>query len=150
MKSAIEVSASSLPWPITIKWSAVSAISLIRCEETKMVRPSAASAFIRLRIQWMPSGSRPLTGSSNIRISGSPSRAEAMPRRWPMPREKPLDFFFATALRPTVSSTSSTRLRGMRLLCARQSRLLYALRPPCIDLASSNAPMYFSGSCSSL
>lgn len=149
MKSAIEVSASSLPWPITIKWSAVSAISLIRWDETKIVRPSEASAFIRLRIQWMPSGSSPLTGSSNIRISGSPSSADAMPSRWPMPRENPLDFFFATALRPTMSRTSSTRLLGMRLLCARHSRLLYALRPPCIAFASRSAPMYFSGSWSS-
>ena len=37
----------------------------------------------------MPSGSRPLTGSSNIRIAGSPSSAAAMPSRWPMPRENP-------------------------------------------------------------
>lgn len=51
MKSAIEVSASSLPWPMTIKWSAVRAISLIRCDETKIVRPSAARVFIRFLIQ---------------------------------------------------------------------------------------------------
>lgn len=66
-----------------------------------------------------------------------------------MPRENPLDFFFATAVRPTVSSTSATRLSGIRLLWARQRRLLYALRPPCIDFASSSAPMYFRGSDSS-
>ncbi len=57
MKSAIEVSASSRPWPMTTRWSAVRAISLIRCEDTKTVRPAAARDFIRLRIQWMPSGS---------------------------------------------------------------------------------------------
>ena len=37
----------------------------------------------------MPSGSSPLTGSSRISVRGSPSRAEAMPSRWPMPSEKP-------------------------------------------------------------
>ena len=81
------VSAISRPRPMTIRWSAVSAISLIRCEETKTVRPSAARPFSRLRIQWMPSGSRPLTGSSSITVCGSPSSAEAMPSRWPMPSE---------------------------------------------------------------
>ena len=40
MKSAIEVSASSRPRPMTTRWSAVSAISLIRWLETKTVRPS--------------------------------------------------------------------------------------------------------------
>lgn len=63
-----------------------------------------------------------------------------------MPSENPFDFFFATAVRPTRSRTSDTRLRGIRLDWARQSRLLYALRPPFIAFASSSAPMYFSGS----
>ena len=40
--SSTLVSAISRPRPITIRWSAVSAISLIRCDETKTVRPSAA------------------------------------------------------------------------------------------------------------
>ena len=66
-------------------------ISDIRWLETKTVRPSAARAFIRFLIHRMPSGSRPLTGSSNISIFGSPSIVAAMPRRWLMPREKPLD-----------------------------------------------------------
>ncbi|CAM5314998.1 hypothetical protein STANM309S_02289 [Streptomyces tanashiensis] len=72
-----------------------------------------------------------------------------MPSLCPMPREKPFDFFFATGVRPTRSSTSPTRLAGMRFDCARHSRLLYAERPPCIAFASSSAPMYFSGSASS-
>ena len=51
------------------------------------MRPSAASRLSRLRIQWMPSGSRPLTGSSSITVDGSPSSAVAIPSRWPMPSE---------------------------------------------------------------
>ena len=91
MNSATVQSAMSLPRPITSRWSAVFSISDIRWLDTNTVRPSAASAFIRLRIHRMPSGSSPLTGSSNIRIAGSPSSAAAMPSRWPMPSEKPLD-----------------------------------------------------------
>lgn len=131
---------------MTIKWSAVSAISLIRWDETKIVLPSDASPFMRFLIQRIPSGSRPLTGSSNMRISGSPSSAEAIPSRWPMPSENPFDFFFATGVSPTRSNTSATRLTGIRFDWARQRRLLYALRPPFMALASSSAPMCFSGS----
>ena len=90
MKSLTDMSASSWPRPITIKCSAVSAISLIRCEETKTVRPSEASCFIRLRTHRMPSGSRPLTGSSKSSTCGSPSSAAAMPSRWPMPEREAL------------------------------------------------------------
>ena len=113
MKSLTLMSASSWPRPITIRWSAVSAISLIRWLETKTVRPSAASCFIRLRTQRMPSGSRPLTGSSKSSTCGSPSSAAAMPRRCPMPSEKPLERFAATSCSPTTPSTSSTRRAGM-------------------------------------
>ena len=81
----------------TIRCSAVSAISLIRCEERKTVRPSAARPLSRLRIHRMPSGSRPLAGSSRMTVSGSPSSAEAMPSRWPMPSEKPPTRLRATA-----------------------------------------------------
>ena len=124
MNSDIEQSAISLPRPITIRWSAVYSISDIRWLETKTVRPSAARAFIRFLIQRMPSGSRPLTGSSNISTFGSPSIVAAMPRRWLMPRENPLDRLRATSVRPTSSSTSLTRRRGRLLVCARQSRWL--------------------------
>ena len=41
MISDVLASASSLPWPMTMRWSAVSAISLIRWLETNTVRPSA-------------------------------------------------------------------------------------------------------------
>ena len=49
---------------MTMIWSALTAISLIRCEQTKTVRPSLASERKKSRIQRIPSGSRPLTGSS--------------------------------------------------------------------------------------
>ena len=81
------MSAISRPRPTTIRWSAVNAISLIRCDETNTVRPSAASPRRRLRIQWIPSGSSPLTGSSSITVCGSPSSADAIPSRCPMPSE---------------------------------------------------------------
>ncbi len=140
MKSVTLMSASSWPRPITMRWSAVSAISLIRWEETKTVRPSAASAFIRLRTHRMPSGSRPLTGSSKSSTWGSPSSAAAMPSRCPMPREKPFDRLRATSCRPTTPRTSSTRRAGMPDSWARLSRWLRADRPPCTALASSSAP----------
>ena len=124
MNSAIVQSAISLPLPITIRWSAVFSISDIRWLETNTVRPSAASAFIRFLIHKMPSGSSPLTGSSNISICGSPSSVAAMPSRWLMPRENPLDRLRATSLRPTSSSTSPTRLAGRLFVCARHSKWL--------------------------
>jgi hypothetical protein len=43
-----------------MKCSAVRAISLIRCDETNTVRPSAASSFSRLRIQRIPFGIEPV------------------------------------------------------------------------------------------
>ena len=79
MSSSTLPEAISRPRPTTMSSVAVTAISLIRCDETKTVRPSAASAFNRLRIQRMPSGSRPFTGSSSSSVPGSPSSADAMP-----------------------------------------------------------------------
>ena len=93
-------SAMTRPRPSTMMWSAVCAISLIRCEERNTVRPSAARCRARLRTQITPSGSRPFTGSSRMSVPGSPSRAAAMPSRWPMPSEKP-----PTRLRATDSQT---------------------------------------------
>ena len=83
----------SRPWPITMRWSAVTAISFIRWLDTKTVLPSAARRFIRFLIHKTPSGSSPLTGSSRIRTAGSPSSAAAIPSRWPMPRENPQPVF---------------------------------------------------------
>ncbi len=104
------------------------------------MRPSAASDFMRLRIHKMPSGSRPLMGSSNITVWGSPSRAAAMPRRWLIPSEKVPTRLPATSLSPTMSSTWLTRWRAMPLLSANHLRWLAALRPPTMALASSSAP----------
>ena len=57
-------------------------------------------ALSRSRTQSTPSGSRPLTGSSRISVAGSPSSAEAMPSRWPMPSEKPPARLRATSPQP--------------------------------------------------
>jgi hypothetical protein len=65
----------------------VSAISAIRWLDTNTVRPSPARLLQSVRTQRMPSGSRPFTGSSKSNIPGSPSRAAAIPRRWPIPSE---------------------------------------------------------------
>src|SRR3984957_14179771 len=138
--SSTLVSAISRPLPITSRWSAVRAISLIRWLETSTVRPSAASARRSVLTQWMPSGSRPLIGSSKMSTAGSPSSAEAMPSRWLMPSEKPFTRRRATPSRPTRASTSSPRRRGMPLLWARHSRWSTARRPPCSALASRRAP----------
>jgi ABC-2 type transport system ATP-binding protein len=75
-------------------------------------------------IHWIPSGSRPLAGSSRIRICGSASSAAAIPSRWPMPSENCPTRFRATSWRPTRSIISSTRPRGIPWVCARASRWL--------------------------
>ena len=74
--------------------------------------PRSAKSRSSPRIQRMPSGSRPLAGSSRISTSGSPSSACASPSRWRMPSE-----YWRTRLRaadlssPTSVSSSSTRCR---------------------------------------
>src|SRR5262249_25946114 len=133
-------SAMSLPRPITTRCCAVKAISLMRWLETNTVRPSSASRWNRLRIQTMPSGSRPVTGSSNRRICGSPSMTLAMPRRCFIPSENGPARRPATSASPTRPRTSSTRRLLIRLLCASDSRWWKALRPGCNACASSKAP----------
>src|SRR5690625_2712005 len=133
------------PRPITISWSAVKDISLLRLEEFHQVRPSSARYRTRVRTYFTPSGSRPLTGSSRIRVRGSPSIAAAIPRRCPMPREKPPTRLPATSASPVMSMTSRTRLRPMPCVAARERRWLVALRPACTALASSRAPASRSG-----
>ena len=77
--------------------------------------PRSAKVRSRPRIQRMPSGSRPLAGSSRIRTSGSPSSAWARPRRWRMPSEYlPTRRRAAVSSRPTSSSSASTRCAGYR------------------------------------
>ena len=87
ISSATDRSARRRPRPITIRWSAVPSSSLMRWLDTKTVRPSAASARSVSRIHWIPSGSRPIVGSSRMRIGGSPRSAAATPRRCRIPRE---------------------------------------------------------------
>jgi hypothetical protein len=98
-------------------WSTPRASSFSRWEETNTVRPSAARSpsrdRSRSRTQRIPSGSRPLTGSSRMTVAGSPSRAVAMPRRWPRPSEKRPARRPTTWPRPTSSTTASTRERAM-------------------------------------
>ena len=118
----VSVSASNRPRPITMRWSAVSAISLIRWLETSTVRPCAARSRMNVRTHTIPSGSSPLTGSSNINAPGSPSIAAAMPRRWDMPSENSLTRRVATSVSPVSSSTCPTRTRGKPLLWARDSK----------------------------
>ncbi len=77
----------------------------------------------------MPSGSRPLIGSSNSRTGGSPRSAAPIPRRWAIPSEKPPVRRRAASARPTSSSTSSTRFRGRRLLL-REPEEVIAGAPP--------------------
>ena len=149
MSWAVVVSAIRRPRPMTIRRSAVWAISLIRWLETRTVRPSAARARMNCRIQAMPSVSRPLTGSSNISTGGSPSSATAMPSRCFMPSENPLSLRFATDSRPVSRSISATRRRAIPLLCAIEARCAVAVRPGCRAVASSSAPTWCSGRISS-
>ena len=93
----------------------------------------------------MPSGSRPFAGSSRMTTRGSPRRTEAMPSRCFIPNENCPARFLATSFRPTISSTSSTRLGESPLLTAIQRKWLRALRPECAFPASSNAPTSCSG-----
>src|SRR5579871_5459754 len=127
--SSMLTSAISRPRPMTITWSAVCAISLMRWLDTNTVRPSAARLLSRLRTQRIPSGSSPFTGASRMRVLGSPRRAAAIPRRCPIPSEKAPTRFRATAPSPTRSITSSTLRRGMAWVAARASRWFSAVRP---------------------
>ena len=68
-------------------WSATASTSISRWLESSTVPPRSAKSRSRPRIQRMPSGSRPLAGSSRISTSGSPSSACASPSRWRMPSE---------------------------------------------------------------
>ena len=49
--------------------------------------PRRREPFRRFRIQWIPSGSSPFTGSSSSNVDGSPSSAAAIPSRCPIPSE---------------------------------------------------------------
>ena len=89
----------------------------------------------------MPSGSRPLAGSSSSRTPGSPSRVVARARRWRMPSEKPPTRRFARAgqadeLEHLAGSARRRRRPAARTRAGGRS----ALRPGWKLAASSAAP----------
>ena len=135
----------SLPWPMTTNSSAISAISDNKWLLTKTVRPSFAKSRRRSRIHRMPSGSRPFTGSSRIRTSGSPSNTDEIPKRCFIPKEYFPTRRRDTSLSPTCSSTASTRVLLMPVLAANHMRWLRALRPLCAFPASSSVPTRCNG-----
>src|SRR5664279_6450610 len=139
MNSSVEESAINLPRPITMRWSAVSAISDSRWDETKTVLPCAARFLMKVLTQKMPSGSRPLTGSSNSSTCGSPRSAPASPSRCFMPSENLPAARLATLLSPTMSSTSSTLDTGILLDAAMNLRWERAERFGCCLLYTSDA-----------
>ncbi len=81
--SALVPWATIRPLPMTMISSAMTSISCSRCDDSSTVPPRLAYSRSRLRIQWMPAGSRPLAGSSRIRIFGIAQQgvgdAEALP-----------------------------------------------------------------------
>ncbi len=87
VRSASVVSAMRRPSARTTTSSTVWATSVSRWLETSTVLPSLASDRSRPRIQRMPSGSSPFSGSSRMSTPGSPSRAPARLSRWRMPSE---------------------------------------------------------------
>ena len=92
----------------------------------------------------MPSGSSPLTGSSNMSTGGSPSSAAAMPSRCAIPARSPRlaarNRGEADELEHLVDAAAGGR-------CSRQpaSRWSRARRPGCVAVASSSAPTSRSG-----
>ena len=94
----------------------------------------------------MPSGSRPLEGSSSTSTSGSPSRAAARPRRCRMPMLYSPARLRAAAGMPVSSSSSSTRRSGTDPASARTRRWSRPLRPGWKFVASSAAPTVPIGS----
>ncbi len=68
---------TSRPREMITTSSTLCCTSLSRCELTSTVRPSCARRCRKPRIHLMPSGSRPLIGSSSTSTPGSPSRVYA-------------------------------------------------------------------------
>src|SRR5215210_5123164 len=129
------------PPPMIIIRSATASTSASRCEESSTVPPRSAKPRSSPRIQRMPSGSRPLAGSSRIRTSGSPSSAWAKPRRWRMPSEYwPTRWRAAVSSRPTSSSSASTRCAGTPMVWAETASASRPRRPACWADASSRVP----------
>ena len=145
-RSATGPWAASRPRVMTTTSSTVWAASASRWLETSTVRPSPASCRSRSRIHRMPSGSRPLSGSSMISTPGSPSSAAARVSRWRMPREKPPTRRCPASARPTMARTCATRDRGIPAAVAMTRRCSMALRPGWKQSLSSAAPTARAGS----
>ena len=106
-------------------------------------RPASAGAP---RIQRMPSGSSPLTGSSNSSTGGSPSSAAASPSRWRMPSEKPPTRRLRDARQADQLEHLVHPLRGQRRCCGPATAGgRAARRPGWTAPASSSAPTWRSG-----
>ncbi len=87
--------------------------SAIRCTSDRMwlekitVRCPRIAAT-RLSISARPAGSSAEVGSSSISNSGSPTRAQASPSRWTIPRENPPTRRPAASARPAAASAAAT------------------------------------------
>lgn len=143
--SANEPCVTIRPRLITTTSSAVSAVSVIRWLESSTVRPAAAWSRSNCRIQRIPAGSSPFTGSSSTSTRGSPSRAAAMPSRRAIPSENVFTRPRAAPARPTRSRTSATRVRGIRLDRAIHARWSTARRSGTGPAPSSSAPTVRNG-----
>ena len=97
--SSAETSAISRPRPTMTKCSAVSAISLIRCDETNTVRPSAGEVLEQVADPEDALGVEAVDRLvEHQRLAGRRAARTAMPSRWPMPSEKPPARRSATSL----------------------------------------------------
>ena len=109
--------------------STVCSTSWRRWLDTRIVLPWELRWRRKPRSQRMPSGSRPLDGSSRTRTLGSPRRAAARPSRWRMPMLYSPARLRAAAGMPVSSSSSSTRASGTEPASARTRRWSRPLRP---------------------
>ena len=95
------------PLSIIIKSVAVFSSSPKIWLEIKSVLPFLFKSSIRILISFIPSGSKPFIGSSQIRKSGFPIRDMAIPSLCFIPKEKLRAFLFPTPLSPTRSKSDS-------------------------------------------
>ena len=113
--------------------------------------PRRRGRLSSVRIQRMPSGSRPLTGSSSITVGGiAEQRAGDAEPLAHAERERCPARLRATAAQPhQLDHLVDPRRRPMPWVCAIASRWWYAERPVWIARASSSVPTSRSGARSS-
>ena len=99
-RSSAEMSSIRRPWPMITKCSAMSSISLIRCDETKTVRPSSPG-LEEVADPEDALGVETVDGLVEHHDLGVAQEGAAMPSRWPMPSEKPPLRRLATSPSPT-------------------------------------------------